>query len=115
MNLLNLFRRPSSLKNLSPQEVATQLAHSPKPVIVDVRSALEYKAGHIEGAMHYPLGNELKAVQNIPPSTPVILICKTGHRSQAAAHTLLKNDFTNLYHLEGGMGRWRKENLPVVK
>lgn len=115
MNLLNLFRRPSSLKNLSPQEVATLTEHFPKPVIVDVRSVLEYKAGHIKGAMHFPLGNELKAVQDIVPTTPVILICKTGHRSQAAAHTLLKNDFTNLYHLDGGMDRWRKENLPVVK
>ncbi len=115
MNILNLFRRPSALKALAPKEVAIHIEQSPKPVIVDVRSSLEYSSGHIAGAEHYALGNEANVIREVDKSSPVILICKTGHRSQAAAHTLLKNGFTDLYHLEGGMNRWRKEGFPEVK
>ncbi|MBB5178830.1 rhodanese-related sulfurtransferase [Planomicrobium koreense] len=115
MNLLNLFRQPRFLKNLSPQELLYRMEKYPKPVIVDVRTAIEFKKGHIKGARHFPLGSESKAAQKIIPITPVILICKTGHRSQAAAHTLQQNGFTDHYQLEGGMDRWRKEKLPVEK
>ncbi|HSP22385.1 MAG TPA: rhodanese-like domain-containing protein [Planococcus sp. (in: firmicutes)] len=115
MNILNLFRRPRFLKNLSPQDLALRMEDFSKPIIVDVRTAFEFKSGHIAGAMNFPLGSELQAAQKIAPNTPVILICKTGHRSQAAAHTLLKNAFTDLSQLDGGMDRWRKENYPVEK
>lgn len=115
VKLLNLFRRPSALNNLSPQEVAVQSEQSPKPVIIDVRTSLEFNSGHIVGALSFPLGSELTGVQELDRTTPIILICKTGHRSQAAAQTLLNNGFTHLYHLDGGMNRWRREKLPVVK
>lgn len=115
MKLLDLFRRPSALNNLSPQEVAVQSEQSPKPVIIDVRTSLEFNSGHIVGALSFPLGSELTGVQGLDRTTPIILICKTGHRSQAAAQTLLNNGFTHLYHLDGGMNRWRREKFPVVK
>lgn len=115
MNILNLFRRPRFLKNLLPQDLLYRVEKYPKPVIVDVRTAFEFKSGHIAGAIHFPLGSESKATKKIASTTPIILICKTGHRSHAAAHTLQKNGFTDLYQLEGGMDRWRKEKLPVEK
>lgn len=115
MNLLNLFRRPAGLKDLDPGQLEHRLAVSPCPVLIDVRTALEYNSSHIQGAQHYPLGKESLLVQELDKHTPLILLCKTGHRSQAAARTLLDRGFSDISHLAGGMDCWKKEKRPVQK
>ncbi|KIY21753.1 rhodanese-like domain-containing protein [Mesobacillus subterraneus] len=113
MNLFNLFRHPKPLENLSPQDISEKWNESPKPVILDVRTQMEYQSGHIEGAKSFPWGQEKEVASQYSADTPLILICKTGHRSQAAANTLLKLGFKKLSHLEGGMDRWKKEGFPT--
>lgn len=115
MNLLNLFRHPKPLQNLSPIEITEKIAENQKEVILDVRTSMEYDSGHIEGAQSFPWGQEETIAAQFSRETPFILICKTGHRSQAAASTLLKLGFKNLAHLQGGMDRWKREGFPTVK
>lgn len=113
MNIFNLFHHPSGLKDLSPQEILEQIQQNPKVVILDVRTPWEYRADHIESATSYPLGQEPAIAQDFSPDDPIILICKSGHRSQAAANTLMKLGFRHLSHLQGGMDRWKREGFPT--
>lgn len=115
MNFINLFRHPQSLHNLSPHDITAQLIEKPAPIILDVRTAMEYHSGHIKGAKSFPWGQEASVANQFTPETPLVLICKTGHRSQAAADTLLKLGFRNLSHLQGGMDRWKREGYPTSK
>lgn len=113
MNLFNLFRHPKQLKDLTPAEVAA-LSHATKgPAIFDVRTKREYISGHVMGAKSYPLGNEQKIISSVDKNQKVVLICKTGHRSQAAAIELLKAGFTDVSHLKGGMDAWSREGRPT--
>lgn len=113
MNLFNLFRHPKALQNLRPQDISAKLDENPKSVILDVRTQMEYQSGHIKGAKSYPWGQEEAIASEYSTDTPLILICKTGHRSQAAASTLLKLGYKKLSHLEGGMDRWKREGFPT--
>lgn len=113
MNVFDLFRHPNGLKDLSPTELMEELHQNPGTVILDVRTLMEYKTGHIAGAKSYPLGKESTIAKDYPRDTPLVLICKSGHRSQAAANTLMKLGFRQLSHLQGGMDRWKREALPT--
>lgn len=115
MNLLNLFRRPIGLKDMDPDQLERRMASSPQPVLIDVRTEYEYKSGHIGGAQPHPFGKESQLIQKLDKTTPLILLCKTGHRSQAAAQVFLENGFQDISHLAGGMDRWKKEKRPVQK
>ncbi|MGB0865258.1 MAG: rhodanese-like domain-containing protein, partial [Granulosicoccaceae bacterium] len=75
----------------------------------------EFKRGHMINAMHLPLGQIEKRVNEIAKfkEKPVIAVCESGMRSQRACKSLQKHGFTQLYNLGGGMGAWGKANMPV--
>jgi rhodanese-related sulfurtransferase len=76
--------------------------------LVDVRNPDEFAAGHIDGAILVPVDKlEEKAAASIgPPSTPVVVYCKSGRRSAQAAETLRRMGYVEVYDL-GGMDAWK--------
>jgi rhodanese-related sulfurtransferase len=96
---------------------ATQLINRQNAVLLDVREAKEYAAGHLPDAMHIPLselggrGTELAKLT----SRPVIAYCERGQRSRAAGSVLAKLGFAEVYQLTGGFRAWKDAGLPVEK
>ncbi|HCS12773.1 MAG: rhodanese-like domain-containing protein [Zetaproteobacteria bacterium CG06_land_8_20_14_3_00_59_53] len=82
-------------------------------VLLDVRSDAEWTSGHAPKAMHIPLGDINRRMQEIPAGKPVVVVCASGNRSAMAATALAKRGFTPVYNFSGGMGAWRSAGLPV--
>lgn len=58
-------------------------------IIVDVRSAAEYKSGHIKGSKNFPLDNIRSKVAELKKiNKPVITVCRSGARSSMARNIL---------------------------
>jgi adenylyltransferase/sulfurtransferase len=74
--------------------------------IIDVREPREFSAGHLPGAVNIPLGNLSQRLAEIPPLSPVVFICRSGGRSQAACELAARAGRTGLADLEGGMLAW---------
>lgn len=86
-------------------------------VLVDVRSANQFKDGHIGGARNVPgdqIADGAAALEKLKNKT-LIVCCDSGVTSGAAARKLTSLGFTQVYNLRGGLGAWRQDNLPVVK
>jgi phage shock protein E len=69
--------------------------------VVDVRTADEFASGHVPGAVNIPY-DQLpgRAAEIGPPSTPVVLYCRSGRRSGIAIDALQKAGFSKLYDLK---------------
>ncbi|WP_236688990.1 rhodanese-like domain-containing protein [Acidiplasma cupricumulans] len=106
------FIDPPELEPLKPEDVMKRLNEYK---IIDVRTGIEFRRGHIKNAVHYKLGREDDIVKDFGRDAKIILVCKTGHRSRAAANRLARMGYKKLYHLDGGMNTWRKEKLPEEK
>ena len=78
------------------------------PLIVDVRTTREWNAGHIEGAMHIPLGELSTRAPEIPRTRPVATICEAGYRSALAASLLARAGIDDVATVTGGMAAWRQ-------
>ncbi len=115
LNLFDLLRHPAGLKDLAPDELSRLLAAKAAVRVVDVRTLREYARGHVAGALSAPLGETAHAIREWPRETPVVLICQSGHRSQAAAHELLRMGFSDVSHLRGGMSSWARRGLPQAR
>jgi phage shock protein E len=76
-------------------------------VVVDVRTKGEFDAGHVPGALNIPFDEiSARAGEVGPPSTPVLLYCRTGRRTAIATQALKANGFTRIYDLQS-YDRWR--------
>ena len=88
------------------------LASHPEALVLDVRNPDEWddQYGHIEGARQIPLPELSDRVAEIGAwkEKPVMLVCRVGVRSQAAAEMLARRGFRQVINLEGGMVAWRE-------
>ena len=93
-----------------------RLDQEPKLLLLDVRTAEDYIAGHIEGALNIPLEvlensiDELAAWQELP----VAIICTTDRCSRKAAQLLGREGFADVHVVLGGMSQWQERSLPVA-
>lgn len=85
-------------------------------LILDVREPHEWAKGHVENAVHIPLGKLAERIHELEThkATPVVVMCQSGTRSIEACKTLAKAGFTQIYNLGGGMMEWEEAKLPVT-
>ncbi|WP_031522162.1 rhodanese-like domain-containing protein [Streptomyces sp. NRRL F-5123] len=76
-------------------------------VLVDVRERAEWDAGHVPGAVHAALSRLVAgaALPGAAQGRPVVVICRSGHRSQQAAR-LLADRGVDAVDVKGGMKAW---------
>ena len=82
-------------------------------LLLDVRMPGEFAAGHAEGAVLLPLHELSKRRGELPTDRPVIALCASGHRSQAAVKVLSALGADVLGDVAGGTQAWRAAGLPV--
>ncbi|MFE3902202.1 rhodanese-like domain-containing protein [Streptomyces sp. NPDC059153] len=83
-------------------------------VLLDVREADEWQAGHVPGARHLPM-SRLTAGAGVPGAgggPRLVLICRSGNRSRHAARLLAERGI-DVVDVTGGMAAWARQGLPV--
>lgn len=87
------------------------------PCVVDVRSGMEFRSGHIPGAIHVPFLTLLLNLKKLPSEkeTPIVIYCELGPRAELARTQMLMAGYRNLELLKGHMSAWRRANLPQEK
>lgn len=134
----------NQVKGITPPEAQKLLEENPSAVLIDVRSSMEFLfVGHPKGAVHVAWIDEpdWKIDPNFPANVrqvmlgglscddencaPVVLICRSGKRSNEAGEALIKDGFQNVYNVLEGfegelddnhhrstLGGWRFHELP---
>lgn len=88
---------------LSAPELNWRIAKGDGLVLVDVRSAGEFGAAHISGALHIPTPLLRSRYVELDPDRDIALVCSTGHRSSLAASILKQHGFSRIWNVAGGM------------
>ena len=84
-------------------------------LLIDLRDAAAYAAGHIVGARHAEPAALDAAVATHSKDAALVVYCETGVESGRAATRLAAAGFTNAATLRGGLATWRAENLPLAR
>jgi rhodanese-related sulfurtransferase len=105
------------MKNITMQDLAARAKNlQAGEIILDVRSAEEFAAGHVSGAINIPHDQVGAAVERLRAYKTVYIHCHAGGRAGHAASQLAQLGLTNLICISGGgMGDWVAAGLPTVQ
>jgi phage shock protein E len=97
---------------VSPRAVAELAARPDAPIVLDVRTAEEFSAGHVPGAVLIPYDELPSRLDELDRSRWVLVYCRSGRRSGIAEKTLEDAGF-EVRQIDGSWLRWQAEGLPV--
>ena len=83
------------------------------PLLVDVREGNEFVAVRAPGAVLLPTSSFLLRFEELPRDRPLHVICASGSRSAAVAAWLLRNGWSDVHDVAGGMTAWLRAGLEV--
>lgn len=107
----------NKIHTIDVQQLKTQMSQNADLCLIDVREQEEWQQGHIAEAMHIPLGDIAKRINNDVPNqqTAVYLHCKAGVRSMHAAQIISELGYSEVYSVDGGIIDWVNAGYPVVR
>jgi len=126
------------MKQIPPKQAHAFLQANPEALLIDVRSEIEYLfVGHPVGAIHVSWNDgpewevnphfvgEVRKLAGNGGQRPILLLCRSGNRSETAGHALLEAGFENVYNVQYGfegdldehhhrnsINGWRFDGLP---
>jgi len=102
---------------MKSQELTRKMKIGESLCVLDVRTGIEFRAGHIPGALHAPTWNILLGLASLPRdrSAQLVVTCEHGPRAQLAKSLLGMRGYTNITLLDGHMSGWRRGGLPMEK
>ena len=80
--------------------------------LIDVRTDVEFKAGHIPGARHVLLADMQREAAGLARDKPVIVYCRSGNRSGPAAEAFAASGW-DAHSIEGGVIAWQEAGFEL--
>ena len=104
--------RTNTYRRISMDEAVNMMAQESDYIILDVRRADEFAAGHIPNAIN--VANESIGTDEIPELPDkdqlIMVYCRSGRRSKEASEKLVKLGYTNIVEF-GGILDWKGETV----
>jgi len=97
-------------------ESAQKLSVSSGVTILDVRTAQEFREGHLNGALHIPIAELSGRIGELVPlnKRQFLVYCLAGGRSAVACRILKKSGFSRVANMQGGISAWQRKGYPLV-
>ncbi|HXI12841.1 MAG TPA: rhodanese-like domain-containing protein [Thermoanaerobaculia bacterium] len=107
---------PGTIKRINVVDAFKEV-NAKRAVIVDVRSADQFRLGHIKGAINIPLSQLTRRVRELPFGRTVITYCAcpAEETSGRAVLSLANHGMKNAAAMLGGYNSWKKQNLPIER
>lgn len=107
--MFNFFNTKKGYENINGPQFNEVKTHHPDAIILDVRTAAEFRQGAIPGAKNVDImsANFMEQLSKLDKTKPYLVYCRSGNRSGQACQMMSSAGFTSLYNLSGGIMAYR--------
>ena len=101
---------------ITQEGLLTKIESGAALLILDVRTSVEYRAGHVPQAINIPHNELASRVTELfdAMDLEIVTYCEQGPRARYAESILQEAGFSTVRHLVGDMYEWRKNGLPIA-
>jgi len=102
---------------VNSKEVHAMLQKDARLIVIDVRTADEFKEGHIKGALSIDIRQDdaFAKIDKLNRNAKYIVYCRTNHRSGMAVEHMTQSGFKNVYQMMDGFPGWAANKLAIQK
>lgn len=102
------------MKKITVEELAEWRKSGKEFVLLDVRGPQEIAVASLPEAVNLPIYQLAARVGELDRNAEVVLLCHLGGRAEIAARFLMKNGFSNVYPVEGGIDAYSERIDPSI-
>lgn len=103
-----------AVEQISPPDLAARLGDV---YLLDVREDWELQIARIDGAVHVPMSavpDRIETLRDARAGKNLVVMCRSGGRSQNVAEFLDRAGFDDVFNLDGGILAWSQLVDPSV-
>lgn len=82
-------------------------------LVLDVRTVEEWNEFHVTNSMFIPLDQLPARLNEVPRDRQIVVVCRSGNRSQQGRDILRNAGFEQVTSMTGGLNEWRASGFPV--
>ncbi len=109
-------RAKSNPSSALPAEISVSEAYDKYQsgaYLLDVRTQEEWDEFHAPNTTLIPLDQLSSRLNEIPHGKEIVVVCRSGNRSQQGRDILLNGGFEQVTSMQGGLNEWRASGYPV--
>lgn len=106
-----------AVKEPLPNEISVSQAYElyeEGTFLLDVRTPEEWEDYHVDGTTLIPLDELESRVDELPQDEEIVVVCRSGNRSQAGRDILRQAGITQSTSMAGGLKGWYASGYPLV-
>jgi rhodanese-related sulfurtransferase len=110
-------RSRSAASATIPEEITVSDAferYQTGSLVIDVREKSEWMEYHVPNTTHIPLGELEKELKKISADQEIIVVCRSGNRSQTGRDILINAGFKHVTSMQGGLKSWKAAGYPIA-
>ena len=103
--------------NSLPREISVDEAYGKYQTgtyVLDVRTVEEWNEFHAPNSTLIPLDELATRISELPRDKEIVVVCRSGNRSQQARDILLGAGFDQVTSMAGGLNEWRTKGYPIT-
>lgn len=105
----------NTVSTIQPAELYGKILKNESIHILDTREDSEFNTASIKGSIQVGYDKfDIKSTNSFDKDAVIIVYCTIGARSESIGEKLLKDGFTNVYNLYGGLIYWKNQGYPVI-
>ena len=102
------------MNSITVKELKNKFISKDQFFLIDIREPYEINIAKIKESIHIPMNEIPNEVKKFKQNDELVIMCRSGIRSELICNYLEENSFTKVYNLTGGIIAWSKEIDPEI-
>jgi adenylyltransferase/sulfurtransferase len=103
------------VREITPEELQSMLAAAGPPLVLDVREGWELEISRLAGTLDIPMNEIPGRLDEIDRARTVVVMCRSGGRSRNVAQFLVRQGYSPVANLTGGILAWGERIDPSLR